>query len=132
MDVTIAGMSNAHPAQGIFLPAYSRPEDEKSGKIHAFANCQSWLGRTLLAEHKNEEAVQILEQSIALMDQNSKAEAEVILLPDTLEFYASALRAIHRIADAEKAEARAKEMIRLRRLVLDGKPAGDGVRAKHR
>jgi len=118
LNIVIAGKTVATPAAGIFLPAYSTVDSEKKGKIHALANAQSWLGRTLLSEHKYEEAAQVLNQAIVLCDQN-QGDWEVILLPDTLKPYAQALRALHRGGEAEAAEKRAKEILAKRRLLLD-------------
>ncbi|MBP6746371.1 tetratricopeptide repeat protein [bacterium] len=119
LSISLAGKHNMPIENGIFLPAYSDIESEKSGKKHALANCQSWLGRTLLAERKFAEAAAVLEQSIALLDSSSKPDGEVILLPDTLRPYAQALRALNRRSEADKADARANKIIASRRLVLD-------------
>jgi tetratricopeptide (TPR) repeat protein len=119
LNVSIAGKHNMPIENGLFLPAYSNIDSEKSGKKHALANCQSWLGRTLLAERKFAEAAAVLEQAIALLDSSSKPDGEVILLPDTLLPYAKALRALNRRNEADKAEARAAKIIASRRLVLD-------------
>lgn len=83
------------------------------------ANCQSWLGRTFLAERKYGEAASVLEQAITLLDSSTKKDGEVILLPDTLQPYAKALRALHRNEEADKVEARAAKIIATRRLLLD-------------
>lgn len=117
--IIMTGKYTPAAGAGMFLPAYSTVERENAGKLHALANAQSWLGRTLLAERKYAEAAQVLNQSIALCDQNSKSDGEVILLPDTLLPYAQALRALHRTAEADQAEKRAKEILAKRRLVLD-------------
>lgn len=117
--IVVVGKYTPAAGAGMFLPAYSTVEGENSGKLHALANAQSWLGRTLLAERKYAEAAQVLNQAIALCDQNSKPDGEVILLPDTLLPYAQALRALHRTADADQAEKRAKEILAKRRLLLD-------------
>lgn len=119
LAISLAGKANVPIANGIFLPAYSNQESERSGKSHALANCQSWLGRTLLAERKYAEAAAVLAQSITLLDSNNKQDGEVILLPDTLRPYAQALRALKRYSEADRAEARAAKIIATRRLVLD-------------
>ncbi|MBA4073692.1 MAG: hypothetical protein C0508_01540 [Cyanobacteria bacterium PR.023] len=119
LAISMAGKQNTPPENGIYLPAYSEKESELAAKKHALANCQSWLGRTLLAEHKFGEAALVLEQSIALMDSSSKPDGEVILLPDTLRPYAQALRALKRNGEADKADARAAKIMASRRLLLD-------------
>ena len=119
LAISLAGKQNTPAENGIYLPAYSEKESELVAKKHALANCQSWLGRTLLAEHKFGEAALVLEQAIALMDGSSKPDSEVILLPDTLRPYAKALRALNRNSEANKADARAAKIIASRRLLLD-------------
>ena len=119
LAISLAGRHNSPPENGIYLPAYSEKESELAAKKHALANCQSWLGRTLLAENKFAEAVLVLEQSIALMDGSRKPDGEVILLPDTLRPYAKALRALKRNNEADKADARAAKIMATRRLLLD-------------
>jgi tetratricopeptide (TPR) repeat protein len=106
-------------AIGIVLPAYSTARDEQAGRIHSLANCQSWLGRTLLQEKNYEAAARVLASAIALLDQNQSEDKEVILLPDTLLPYAKALRALKRTDEASLAEARAHELLRQRKLLLD-------------
>lgn len=119
LAISLAGKANVPTEKGIFLPAYSNQESEKSGKSHALANCQSWLGRTLLTERKYAEAAAVLAQSIALLDSSSKQDGEVILLPDTLRPYAQALRALKRYSEADRAEARAAKIVATRRMLLD-------------
>ncbi len=119
LAISLAGKQNSPAEKGIYLPAYSERECELAAKKHALANCQSWLGRTLLAERKFAEAVLVLEQSITLMDGSSKPDGEVILLPDTLRPYAKALRALKRNDEADKADARAAKIMANRRLLLD-------------
>ena len=119
LNVSVAGKRNMPIENGVFLPAFSDVESEKSGKKHALANCQSWLGRTLLAERKFAEAAAVLEQAIVLLESSSRPDGEVILLPDTLRPYAKALRGLNRHSEADKAEARAAKIIATRRLVLD-------------
>lgn len=106
-------------AIGIVLPAYSTLKDERAGRMHSLANCQSWLGRTLLQEKNYEAAARVLASAIALLDQNQREDKEVILLPDTLLPYARALRALKRTDEANLAEVRAQELLRQRKFLLD-------------
>lgn len=119
MKVSLAGKSNPDTISGVYLPAYSNKEAEQSNKMHNLANTHYWLGITLLAQHKNQEAVETLAKAITLMDQNPNPETEAILLPKTLTPYAKALRSVGRKAEAQKAEARADEANKKNRRLLD-------------
>lgn len=119
LSISMIGKQNISAEAGVILPAYSTITDERNGRLHALANSQSWLGRTLLKEKKYEEAAAILAQSIKLLDDNSGEDKEVILLPDTLLPYAEALRALKRPAEAARAESRAIELMRMRKQLLD-------------